>query len=107
MWIECGPGQLFLQPHVVAVTPKAAAYSLQSHQYIRLQVGGMGGGRGGEDEGEVGGWGVGGRGRGGGGEGREGMRGWGDAGGEEGEGRGGREGGWPFIMENGVSNIQA
>ncbi|KAG2428571.1 hypothetical protein HYH02_014374 [Chlamydomonas schloesseri] len=37
VWIERGPGQLFLEPHVVAVTPKAAAYSLQSHQYIRLQ----------------------------------------------------------------------
>ncbi len=39
VWIERGPAQLFLEPNVVAVGAKASAYALESHQYIRLQVG--------------------------------------------------------------------
>ncbi len=39
VWVERGPGLVFQEPHVTLMGAKAAAFSLEAHQYIRLQVG--------------------------------------------------------------------
>ena len=38
VWVERGPGLVFPQPHVALMGSKATAFSLEAHQYIRLQV---------------------------------------------------------------------